>query len=77
MVFQKPNPFPALSIFENVAVGPRLGCQRISRVLEEGSNNRLSVCALGGSRKDKLNRTGHKFIGRSAATTLYCPGSGR
>jgi phosphate transport system ATP-binding protein len=28
MVFQKPNPFPTMSIFDNVAAGPRLSCRR-------------------------------------------------
>jgi phosphate transport system ATP-binding protein len=29
MVFQKPIPFPTLSIFDNVAAGPRLGSRRV------------------------------------------------
>jgi phosphate transport system ATP-binding protein len=28
MVFQKPNPFPTMSIFDNVAAGPRLSSRR-------------------------------------------------
>ncbi len=28
MVFQKPNPFPTMSIFDNVAAGPRLSARR-------------------------------------------------
>ena len=28
MVFQKPNPFPTMSVFDNVAAGPRLTAGR-------------------------------------------------
>ncbi|MCB0384609.1 MAG: ATP-binding cassette domain-containing protein, partial [Bdellovibrionales bacterium] len=35
MVFQKPNPFPGLSIYDNVAVGLRLGGVSKRTVLDE------------------------------------------
>lgn len=63
MVFQKPNPFPGLSIFENVAVGLKLsGIQRKS-ILTEIVEKSLQQAALWNEVKDKLNEPGTSLSG--------------
>lgn len=54
MVFQKPNPFP-MSIFDNIAYGPR--CQGIKnkKVLEEIVQQSLEKAALWKEVKDRLH----------------------
>lgn len=63
MVFQKPNPFPGLSIFENVAIGLKLsGIQRKS-ILSEIVEKSLQQAALWNEVKDKLNEPGTSLSG--------------
>ncbi len=58
MVFQRPNPFPTMSIFDNVAAGLRLNSFRTSRKqLEEPVERSLRQAALWEEVKDKLNRS--------------------
>jgi phosphate transport system ATP-binding protein len=55
MVFQKPTPFPTMSIYENVAAGLRLD-GRISRnALAESVERALTVAALWDEVKDRLH----------------------
>lgn len=62
MVFQRPNPFP-MSIYENVAYGPRLyGINRRS-VLDEIIQKSLYQAALWDEVKDKLNQSGMALSG--------------
>ncbi|MDE0519062.1 MAG: phosphate ABC transporter ATP-binding protein PstB [Bdellovibrionales bacterium] len=62
MVFQKPNPFPGLSIFDNVAVGLKLmGVKR--KVLFERVENSLKQAALWDEVKDILKRQGTSLSG--------------
>ncbi|NUL81138.1 MAG: phosphate ABC transporter ATP-binding protein [Armatimonadetes bacterium] len=62
MVFQKPNPFP-MSIFDNVAYGPRLhGLKEKSR-LSEIVETSLRHAALWDEVKDKLKESGLKLSG--------------
>ena len=56
MVFQRPNPFP-LSIFDNIAYGPRTHGIKNKGVLEEIVQKSLSRVQLWDSLKDKLNRS--------------------
>jgi phosphate transport system ATP-binding protein len=63
MVFQKPNPFPALSIFDNVAAGLRLAGVRRRAVLEEVVERCLTQAALWGEVKDKLKKPGTSLSG--------------
>ena len=35
MVFQKPNPFPTMSIFDNVASGLKLNCVKDKKIINE------------------------------------------
>jgi len=62
MVFQKPNPFP-MSIFDNVAYGPRChGIKDRSR-LEEIVERSLRAAALWDEVKDDLNKSGLALSG--------------
>ncbi len=63
MVFQKPNPFPALSIFENVVVGLRLAGIRRRTVLREVVERSLRQAALWDEVKDKLHAPGTSLSG--------------
>ena len=57
MVFQKPNPFPTMSIFDNVAAGPRLTGTKGSD-LKERVERSLRAAALWDEVKDRLNQPG-------------------
>lgn len=63
MVFQKPNPFPSLSIFENVVVGLTLGGVKDKKVLEQSAENALKQAALWEEVKDKLHKPGTSLSG--------------
>jgi phosphate transport system ATP-binding protein len=59
MVFQKPNPFPTMSIFDNVAAGLRLnGVHRRRRDLTELIERSLRQAALWDEVKDNLDASG-------------------
>ena len=62
MVFQKPNPFP-MSIFDNVAFGPRRHGMRLRAKLEEVVEKSLVQAALWDEVKDKLNQSGLSISG--------------
>ena len=64
MVFQKPSPFPTMSVFDNVAAGLRL-TQLWSRRrdLEEVVERSLQHAALWDEVKDKLNQSGASLSG--------------
>jgi phosphate transport system ATP-binding protein len=62
MVFQKPNPFP-MSVFENVALGPRLHYGMRGRVLEEVVEDALRKAALWDEVKDDLKKSGLALSG--------------
>ena len=57
MVFQKPNPFPTMSVFDNVAAGPRLSGTK-GRDLKERVEKSLRAAALWDEVKDRLDRPG-------------------
>jgi phosphate transport system ATP-binding protein len=63
MVFQKPNPFPTMSVFDNVAAGLRLN--RFGRVpgLDEIVERALIQAALWDEVKDKLHQSGAALSG--------------
>ena len=63
MVFQKPNPFPALSIWQNVVAGLELkGVTGQARLLEIAEEN-LKRAYLWDDVKDKLNQPGVSLSG--------------
>jgi phosphate transport system ATP-binding protein len=56
MVFQKPNPFPTMSIYDNVAAGLKLNGFRDRRALDEIVERSLQQAALWDEVKDKLKK---------------------
>jgi len=56
MVFQRPNPFP-MSIYDNVAYGPRIHGERRKAVLDDLVEQSLRGAALWDEVKDRLNRS--------------------
>src|SRR5215469_4152799 len=54
MVFQKSNPFPTMTISENVTVGLRLNGVRDKRILAERTEQSLRMAALWDEVKDRL-----------------------
>jgi phosphate transport system ATP-binding protein len=56
MVFQKPNPFPTMSIYDNVAAGLKLNGVRDRRLLDEVVERALVNAALWDEVKDLLKK---------------------
>jgi phosphate transport system ATP-binding protein len=63
MVFQRANPFPTMSIYDNVVVGLRLNGIRDRRVLDEVAERSLRHAALWDEVKDVLGRPGTSLSG--------------
>ena len=64
MVFQKPNPFPTMSIFDNVAAGLRLNGFLVRRSqVSETVERSLRQAALWDEVKDKLDRSATELSG--------------
>jgi len=64
MVFQKPNPFPMMSVYDNVAAGPRLRAWKMSRrEMDDLVERNLRRAALWDEVKDKLHRSGAALSG--------------
>jgi phosphate transport system ATP-binding protein len=64
MVFQKPNPFPTMSIFDNVAAGLRLNGFLVRRSeLADAVERSLRQAALWDEVKDKPNRPATELSG--------------
>jgi len=56
MVFQKPNPFPTMSIYDNVAAGLRLNGYNKRRELDASVEHSLRMAALWDEVKDVLKK---------------------
>lgn len=63
MVFQKPNPFPTMSIFNNVAAGLKLNGEKRKKILEERVEKSLRMAALWDEVKDRLHHSGTSLSG--------------
>ncbi len=63
MVFQKPNPFPTMSIYDNVAAGLKLAGERNRRRLDETVEQSLHAAALWDEVKDRLSKPGTSLSG--------------
>jgi len=63
MVFQKSNPFPTMTIGENVIVGLRLNGVRNQRFLNERLEKSLRMAALWDEVKDDLHKPGTSLSG--------------
>ncbi|MEU5906452.1 phosphate ABC transporter ATP-binding protein PstB [Micromonospora sp. NPDC000316] len=63
MVFQRPNPFPTMSIFENVVAGLKLNGVRKKSILEDAAEKALRSANLWDEVKDRLGRPGAGLSG--------------
>jgi phosphate transport system ATP-binding protein len=62
MVFQKPNPFP-MSVYENIAYGPKIHGVKNKKVLDEIVENSLKAVALWDEVKDRLHKSALELSG--------------
>ena len=75
MVFQQPNPFPTMSIFDNVAAGIKLPGRKLPKDELHGIVERsLRGAHLWDEVKDRLDKPG---IGLSAASSSACASPAR
>lgn len=63
MVFQKPNPFPTMSIYDNVAAGLRLTGTKKGHSLDETVKQSLKQATLWDEVKDDLKKPGTSISG--------------
>src|ERR1041385_1773858 len=56
MVFQRPNPFPTMSIYENVIAGLRLNGVKRKSILTDAAEKALRAANLWEEVKDRLGR---------------------
>jgi len=63
MVFQKPNPFPTMSIYDNVAAGLKLTGMRRGKNLDDVVRNALQQASLWDEVKDDLRKPGTSISG--------------
>jgi phosphate transport system ATP-binding protein len=63
MVFQKPNPFPTMSIYDNVAAGLRLTGVKKGKNLDEVVKRSLEQATLWDEVKDDLKKLGTSISG--------------
>lgn len=63
MVFQKPNPFPTLTIYDNVVAGLKLMGVRRKELLDETVERSLSQAVLWDEVKDRLRAPGMSLSG--------------
>jgi phosphate transport system ATP-binding protein len=63
MVFQRPNPFPTMSIFDNVVAGLTLNGEKNKKVLKETAEQALRGANLWEEVKDRLDRPGAGLSG--------------
>jgi phosphate transport system ATP-binding protein len=63
MVFQRPNPFPMMTIYDNVVAGLKLTGRRSKADLDEVAERSLRRAALWDEVKDKLKANGMSLSG--------------
>ena len=63
MVFQKPNPFPTMSIYDNVVAGVRLNGVRDKKILDEIVEDSLKMAYLWNEVKDNLKKPAIELSG--------------
>ncbi len=63
MVFQRPNPFPTMSILDNVSAGLRLNGERNKKRLAEAVERSLRGANLWNEVKDRLDKPGAGLSG--------------
>jgi len=63
MIFQKPNPFPTMSLYDNVAAGLKLTGMRNRKKLDEVVKRSLQQAGLWDEVKDELGKAGTSLSG--------------
>jgi phosphate transport system ATP-binding protein len=63
MVFQKANPFPTMSIYDNVVAGLRLNGIKDKKILDKTVEESLKKAALWDEAKNDLNKSGMSLSG--------------
>jgi len=63
MIFQKPNPFPMMSIYDNVAIGLKLNGVKDKRKVDSIVEKSLRMVGLWDEVKDELNKSGASLSG--------------
>jgi phosphate transport system ATP-binding protein len=63
MVFQRPNPFPTMSVFDNVVAGLRLGGVRDKKALREVAERSLRHAGLWEELRERLDTGGARLSG--------------
>src|SRR3954463_12311409 len=64
MVFQRPNPFPMMSIYDNVLAGPKLNAKKLNKATADGIVEKsLRGANLWTEVKDRLNKPGMGLSG--------------
>jgi phosphate transport system ATP-binding protein len=63
MVFQRPNPFPTMSIIDNAVAGLRLGARMSKAEMRERGERALQAAGLWDEVKDRLGEPGGKLSG--------------
>ena len=63
MVFQKPNPFPTMSIYDNVTAGLKLNGVRDKKILDEIVEDSLKMAYLWDEVKDDLKKSAIELSG--------------
>lgn len=63
MVFQKPNPFPTMSIYDNVAAGLRLNGVKDKKILDEIVEDSLKMAYVWDEVKDSLKKPAIELSG--------------
>jgi len=63
MVFQRPNPFPTMSIYDNVVAGLRLNGVRKKSTLDDAAESSLRAAHLWDEVSDRLKRPGGGLSG--------------
>ena len=63
MVFQKPNPFPTMSIYDNVAAGLRLNGVKDKKILDEIVEDSLKMAYVWDEVKDNLRKPAIELSG--------------
>ena len=63
MVFQRPNPFPTMTIYQNTVAGLRFNGVRNKELLDEAAESALVAAALWDSVKDRMKATASTLSG--------------
>ncbi len=63
MVFQRPNPFPTMSVYDNVVAGLRLNGVKKKSVLDDAAEKSLRAANLWDEVRDRLSRPGAGLSG--------------